>query len=251
MSIYTPYTYLIGWSSLNKYYYGRRTTKKCNPSELWIKYFTSSKIVKRFRIDHGEPDIIQIRQTFCNPKDCSEWECKVLERINAQHNQKFLNQKNGDYKWDFTNKKHTQEDILKQKNKQSKSWLLKFYDDKISLIKNLNDFCLINNIDSSSLIKVANNKIKHHKGIQCRYNDDNFFPFLSHEDILPTTYIITSPQNIIYEINNLNDFCKKFNLDISSIIKVSNNKIKHYKKWECTIKNNIKNKFYTPLKFSN
>jgi hypothetical protein len=42
----TPYTYLIGWSHLNKWYYGRRTAKGCHPSELWVKYFTSSKSVK-------------------------------------------------------------------------------------------------------------------------------------------------------------------------------------------------------------
>jgi len=38
-----PYTYLIGWSNLNTWYYGRRTSKNCHPSDLWQKYFTSSK----------------------------------------------------------------------------------------------------------------------------------------------------------------------------------------------------------------
>ena len=37
----TPYTYLIGWSNLNKFYYGVRYGKGCHPSDLWVKYFGS------------------------------------------------------------------------------------------------------------------------------------------------------------------------------------------------------------------
>lgn len=43
------YTYLIGWSNHNKWYYGRRTAKNCHPNEFWKTYFTSSKYVKEFR----------------------------------------------------------------------------------------------------------------------------------------------------------------------------------------------------------
>lgn len=103
MDIYIPYTYLIGWTNQNKFYYGRRTAKNCHPLEFWTKYFTSSREVKKFREEHGEPDIIQIRKTFPNnPDGCKLWEAKFLERVNAQHNPKFLNKKNGDHKWDTT-----------------------------------------------------------------------------------------------------------------------------------------------------
>ena len=116
MSIYIPYTYLIGWSSQSQFYYGRRTAKNCHPSDLWIKYFTSSKIVKQFIKDHGEPDIIEIRKTFTNSVACSKWECKVLERMDVTHNDKFLNQRNGDWKWDGTNQKLSPEHIQKLKD---------------------------------------------------------------------------------------------------------------------------------------
>ena len=103
MNIYIPYTYLIGWTKYNKFYYGRRTAKGCNPSEFWIKYFTSSKYVKDFRMKYGEPDIIEIRKTFPdNPSACKLWESKFLDRVDAQHNPKFLNEKNSDHKWDTT-----------------------------------------------------------------------------------------------------------------------------------------------------
>lgn len=103
MNIYIPYTYLIGWSEHNTFYYGRRTAKNCHPEDLWVKYFTSSKEVKKFRKINGDPDIIQIRKTFPNnPDACKLWECSVLQKMNAQHNPKFLNKRNGDHKWDRT-----------------------------------------------------------------------------------------------------------------------------------------------------
>lgn len=119
-SIYSsnlPYTYLIGWSNLNTWYYGRRTAKNCHPAELWKKYFTSSDEVARFRKEHGEPDIIQIRKTFTDPKKCSIWECRLLEKIDAQHDPRFLNKRNGDYKWDTTGVSPSEEARKRQSEK--------------------------------------------------------------------------------------------------------------------------------------
>lgn len=96
MIIYTPYTYLIGWSKHQKFYYGRRTSKSCHPSELWKSYFTSSRHVKEFRKKFGDPDIIQIRRAFNTPRKARIWEDKVLRRLDAAKNPKFLNKRNGD-----------------------------------------------------------------------------------------------------------------------------------------------------------
>jgi hypothetical protein len=98
----TPYTYLIGWTKYQKYYYGRRTAKFCHPSELWKKYFTSSRHVKNFFQQFGNPDIITIRKQFKSTKKACEWESKVLRRINAKYNDKMINKTNGDAKWDTT-----------------------------------------------------------------------------------------------------------------------------------------------------
>lgn len=99
MNIYTPYTYLIGWSDLNKYYYGMRyATQKCclyetgcHPDDLWKTYFTSSKEVSIYREKYGEPDIIQIRKTFSDAQSAKMWEHKVLLRLNAATSDKWLN----------------------------------------------------------------------------------------------------------------------------------------------------------------
>lgn len=88
---HVPYTYLIGWSKLNKFYYGVRYAKNCNPSDLWITYFTSSKHVKYHRELFGDPDIIQIRRKFSSPEKAKAWEEKVLRKLNVITDKRFLN----------------------------------------------------------------------------------------------------------------------------------------------------------------
>lgn len=88
------YTYLIGWSNFDKYYYGVRFAKGCNPSELMNTYFTSSKYVKRFIKENGIPDIIQIRRTFDNVNNARKWETKVLVKLDVMNDDRFLNRTN-------------------------------------------------------------------------------------------------------------------------------------------------------------
>jgi len=94
MNIYKPYTYVIGWSSIKKYYYGVRYAKNCNPSDLWVSYFTSSKQVANYRKQFGEPDIIEIRKTFTDIDTARLWEHKVLKRLKVIDSEKWLNQTN-------------------------------------------------------------------------------------------------------------------------------------------------------------
>ena len=100
---YLPYTYLIGWSRLHTFYYGCEYSKNAkrvaHPSNLWSSYFTSSKQVKAFREEHGEPDIIQIRKTFIDAKSTRLWESKVLDRLKVTKKTYFLNKRGGSWKW--------------------------------------------------------------------------------------------------------------------------------------------------------
>ena len=86
-----PYTYLIGWSKYKKYYYGVRYAKNCLPTDLWIKYFTSSLIVASTRLELGEPDIIQVRKIFVTKEQARNWETKVLKRMKVVVSELFLN----------------------------------------------------------------------------------------------------------------------------------------------------------------
>ena len=91
MHIYQPYTYLIVWTQYNKWYYGVRFSRKCNTSELWKTYFTSSKYVKDFCKKYGPPDIIQVRKVFTSADSARIWEHKVLKRLRAKDSDKWIN----------------------------------------------------------------------------------------------------------------------------------------------------------------
>lgn len=91
MYIYTSYTYLLGWTNHNKWYYGVRFAKNCHKNELWKTYFTSSKHVQNFAKVHGKPDIIEIRKEFVNHHDALSWETKVLTRMKVLNDDKWLN----------------------------------------------------------------------------------------------------------------------------------------------------------------
>lgn len=87
-----PYTYLIGWSKLNIWYYGVRYANNCRPEDLWKTYFTSSQHVQNFRKMHGDPDIIEIRKTFSDKQKAQLWESNVLKRLKVTETNKWLNQ---------------------------------------------------------------------------------------------------------------------------------------------------------------
>lgn len=110
------YTYLVGWSDKNMWYYGRRTAKNCSPSDLFVTYFTSSKHVKRFISQHGIPDILSIRKTFGeDAQKCAMWESRLLNKINAKDNPIFLNKTNGDSLFDATGKTNAVDAITNER----------------------------------------------------------------------------------------------------------------------------------------
>ena len=96
--MFIPYTYLIGWSSLNMYYYGVQYGKKANPANLWKSYFTSSKKVSVIRQEHGEPDIIQVRKCFTNALAAKKWEYVVLNRLSVAKKDLWVNITSGSFK---------------------------------------------------------------------------------------------------------------------------------------------------------
>jgi len=89
MDIY--YTYLIGWSEKDKWYYGVRYGKGSNPEELWKTYFTSSTHVAEWVDENGEPDIIEVRKTFEDPNKARDFEHGVLKRMGVVYDDRWLN----------------------------------------------------------------------------------------------------------------------------------------------------------------
>lgn len=89
-----PFTYLIGWSRLNVWYYGVRYANGCSPSDLWVKYFTSSPIVDEYRLHFGEPDVIEVRRSFTSKEAARKWEFIVIKRMCAVKSLNWLNRSN-------------------------------------------------------------------------------------------------------------------------------------------------------------
>lgn len=94
-----PYTYLIGWSKLDRWYYGcqygNSKYRLAHPDNLWSIYHTSSRDVARYRELYGEPDVIEIRRTFISKEKCVLWERAVLNFFNVANNERWLNRHNG------------------------------------------------------------------------------------------------------------------------------------------------------------
>lgn len=88
------YTYLIGWTQLNLWYYGVRYAKNCSPKDLWTSYRTSSKHVHEITNNFGDPDVIQIRKVFNQVTKARNWEHKVLRRLKVINNNKWINKTN-------------------------------------------------------------------------------------------------------------------------------------------------------------
>ena len=93
------YTYLIGWTEHNIWYYGSKYSKNADPELFWKKYWTSSEHVTEFRKLQGEPDVIQIRRTFDCPKKTVVWEGKVHKRMGCRLSPRWLNAANANEKW--------------------------------------------------------------------------------------------------------------------------------------------------------
>lgn len=214
------YCYFIGWSNQNMYYYGRRTAKESNPKEFWVTYFTSSKHVKKFREEFGEPDIIQIRKTFKTVEECKYHESKVLKRLMASKRNDFLNKTNGDKNWDATGNEYF-----------AKEYKIKTPEGDIVYIKNLTKFCEENDLIHSNMVAAASTTSKrktiHHKLYQIRkINDDR--PFLPVEDLQIDYYIIKYKDEEPFEVQGLYQIAIELGVDRSHLYTVANGNFRQH-----------------------
>lgn len=72
------FTYVLGWSNHQKYYYGVRYKETATLESLGTTYFSSSKYVKEFIEQNGKPDLIQIRKVFASAKLAKKCEDRAL-----------------------------------------------------------------------------------------------------------------------------------------------------------------------------
>lgn len=90
-----PFTYKLIFKPTGQFYYGARWAKGCNPKDLWVKYFTSSKYVKQLIKEYGKDSFeYKVTKTFNTSKEAGNWETELLNRMNASKNGKFINKTN-------------------------------------------------------------------------------------------------------------------------------------------------------------
>lgn len=88
------FTYLLGWTKFNKFYYGVRYKDGVTPDSLGTTYFSSSRYVKKFIEENGSPDIMQVRRMFTCKIKARKWEDKVIRRLSIVYSDKWLNKSN-------------------------------------------------------------------------------------------------------------------------------------------------------------
>lgn len=93
------FTYRVKWSHLDISYYGVRYAEDATLDSLFTTYFTSSKYVHEFIEKNGNPDIIEIRQTFDTKLEAKQWEERVINKGKLYKSEKWLNKgNNGSFK---------------------------------------------------------------------------------------------------------------------------------------------------------
>jgi hypothetical protein len=201
MSIYNhlPYTYIIGWSQHDTWYYGVRYSVTASPNDLWKTYFTSSDYVKNFRKQYGEPDVVSIRRTFDTKDKAISWEHKVLRRMRVKLSDRWLNKNDcstppvmiGEDN-PFYGKKHSEEvlNILRNNYKTEESR------EKLRKPKE---------IISEKSIEHKKNISLSHLGIGHNYETKNFLSKYSEKYSYTIENIFTEE---VFETTNLTNFCR-------------------------------------------
>ncbi len=126
------------------------------------------------------------------------------------------------------------------------------------IVKNLKVFCAENNLDDSGMKKVANGKIKAHKGWSCEnlglqldeYQEPpveyitsegklvtpvniRYTTILNGYQYIRKDWKITDPKGNTFVIDNLHWFCKEYGLADSNMTAVAKGRLKQHKGYKC------------------
>lgn len=72
---YIPYAYSLEFQ--NRVHSGIRYGKNAHPDELWKTFFTSSKYIKKHRLELGDPTI-KILDVFSTKEEAKDYENKYI-----------------------------------------------------------------------------------------------------------------------------------------------------------------------------
>lgn len=232
MTIYQPYTYLIRFKPTLELYYGSKTAKGCHPDQFWIKYFTTSKIVKKLIEEYGVDSFEVIYTKNHATKEAAlKWETMYLVSVNAALNENYLNRHNGgenfcvtkesilkntgENHWNYgghqsdeLNKAHS-ERMSGEKHpqfgiKQSEEWKQKNREGHLG-----------KRVTAETLIKMS---------IATTGENNPNYGNTGELSSISKTYVITFPDLHEEVITGLREFCRNHNLDHSTLVKIAKNK---------------------------
>lgn len=239
---FIPYTYLVGWSKLDRWYYGCQygasKSKRANPGNLWNTYFTSSRFVSDLRIKHGEPDVVQIRRTFKSAEKTREWEAKVCRRLNVKESHRWVNKHNGDGKFRCTG--HSDETRKKISEAGKGRTLLPETIEKIrkaqkGVPKHFSEEGL------NSLREKRKGKPVWNKGKISVYSEDTL-------DKMRREYEFISPTGEVIRVRGLKEFCEDKDLSYEGMKRVANGNHCQHKGWTANPPKPYPVKTYLPAK---
>jgi hypothetical protein len=88
----TPFTYFLLHKPTGMKYYGVKTARGCDPTDLWTKYFSSSKLVHALIKEYGKESFqFEVRRVFKSPAAAKLWESKVQRRMGVDLKEDWLN----------------------------------------------------------------------------------------------------------------------------------------------------------------
>jgi hypothetical protein len=236
-----------------KLYYGVRYAKRCHPSELWVKYFTSSKIVYNLILEYG-------RDAFCvihtkqhdSIDDAREWEEYILTRIDATNNPAWLNKHNGGKKFCCTlcgedNPQYGKRGILSPSyNRICTDTARKHYSIANSGSNNsmfgkrgadnpnygrAHTEITKNKIRNKQLGKIRSIESRRKQGDTQRGENHYMYGKPRVENPLSKTYIVTFPDKHTEIIICMKEFCEIYGLNPSTMYQVAKGNRSHHKKY--------------------
>lgn len=214
MVIYQPYTYLIVHKTTGRRYYGVRTAFGCSPSDLWTKYFTSSKIVRGIIEREGKDAFtFEVRRLFMDKNSAFAWEHKVLRRMKVKDDPMWLNLSDGKSHSFFSNR------IGRRLSSKTRA---KMTGRKVTQETR-------KKMSSAQSGKIVSDETKAKQS--ATRNCPNFKTTqISRQSKL---WQITLPDGSVQVITNLNQYCKDNQLDQGHMTMVANGKRRHHKSYGC------------------
>lgn len=214
------YVYKITCNTTNQFYFGsrfRNQKNKINPKDdIWKKYFSSSKEIKKLINEHGKESFtIEIVLEDISYDICY-WEEQKIIKENIKNplilNKHFIDPDTRKNKFSNAGNKI---DPLVRKTWKSTKKQYKFLNknNEEIIINNLQEFCENNNLSYTSMIKVNSGTKKYHKG----YRSTKNVCYISPKE---KTYKFIDPQGNDIDIDDLTQFCKDNQLNRRHMVRV-------------------------------